>query len=113
MESNKHIDQEVEKTMKALDELEPAKTDAFFYSRLSTKLEHRNEPAAEKSLIPNFGFAFSVAAVILLLFLNLASISLYQQVFMSEETEREELMEELAYDYQVFDLNYYETLEEE
>lgn len=113
MDTNKHIDHEVDKTMKALDDLEPGKTDAFFYSRLSAKLEHRNESSNEKGLVPNFGFAFSVAAVVLLLFLNVASISLYQQVFMAEEAEREELVEELASDYQVFDLNYYETFEEE
>ncbi len=113
MKKNKNIDREVDKTLQALDGIEPASTDAFFYSRVAAKLEHRDQTADKHESSPNFGFAFSVAAVVVILFLNLASISLYQQVFMDEQTEREILTEELAYDYQLFDLNYYETFEEE
>lgn len=113
MSTNKKIDREVDKTLQALDDMERASTDVFFYSRVAAKLESRYKTADKHESSSNLGFAFSVAAVIVILFLNLASISLYQQAFMEEQTDREMLTEELAYDYQLFDLNYYETFEEE
>lgn len=111
MKSQKNIDREVDKTMNALDGLEPAKTDPFFYSRLSAKLENRDQPEQEESF--SFGFAFSVAAVIIFLTLNVASISFYGNQFVGEDVEQQEFIDEIAYEYQVFDLSYYESFEEE
>jgi hypothetical protein len=115
MSPKKHIHPEVEKTLQALDGLEPATTDAFFYSRLTAKLEHRSK-ATEKSSF-EFGFAFAVAAVFLIISLNIISISTYStstaQDAITLSTEREVLVNELADEYQVAPLNIYESFEAE
>lgn len=111
MKSQKNIDREVDKTMNALDGLEPAKTDPFFYSRLSAKLENRDQTDQEESF--SFGFAFTMAAVIIFLTLNIASITLYGDQFVDEDAVQQEFVDEIAYEYQVFDLSYYESFEEE
>jgi hypothetical protein len=108
---NKHIDKEVEKTMESMDGMERATTDDFYYSRLSAKLENRHTGRSEDAKTPEFGFAFSVAAVFIVLVLNVMYLSEY--IGTEDSTEREIIVEELATDYQVFDLNYYETFEEE
>lgn len=111
MKSQKNIDREVDKTMNALDGLEPAKTDPFFYSRLSAKLENRDQTEQEESF--SFGFAFTMAAVIVFLTLNIASITLYGDQFIDDEAVQQEFVDEIAYEYQVFDLSYYESFEED
>lgn len=111
MKSQKNIDREVDKTMNALDGMEPAKTDPFFYSRLSAKLENRDQTDQEEPF--SFGFAFTMAAVIIFLTLNIASISLYEDQFGGEDALQQEFVDEIAYEYQVFDLGYYESFEEE
>lgn len=117
MSIKKHIDREVDRTMQSLDGLEPAKTDAFFYSRLTAKLEHREEVAGAGKGSLEYGFAFAVAAVLLIISLNVISISKYNQILeqdsITSTSSRDELVEELASEYQVVDLNYYETFEAE
>lgn len=110
MSNKKHIDQEVQKTMESLDGIETAKTDDFFYSRVQAKLENRTTDSEQSG---ELAFAFSVAAVFLVLALNMILISQYRFSGTDSVTEREELIEELANQYQVFDLNYYETYETE
>ena len=110
MSHKKHIDQEVEKTLQALDNIEPATTDAFFYSRLSAKMENRETEAVDTI---EMGFAFSVAAIFLVLILNVVLISQYNSNGTESTTEREEIIQELANEYQVVDLNYYEFYEAE
>jgi|AntRauTorcE11897_2_1112592.scaffolds.fasta_scaffold00087_26 hypothetical protein len=112
MSTKKHIEQEVKKTMESLDGIEPATTDAFFYSRLTAKLENRISSDIDSQISKDYGFAFSIAAVFLVLVLNLVFISQYSSTT-DTLTNREEVIEELAYEYQVFDLNYYETYEAE
>ncbi len=116
MSPKKHINHEVEKTLHALDGLEPAKTDAFFYSRLTAKLENREDEVADKASF-EFGFAFAVAAVFLIISLNVISISTYDQNTIQDtiafSSEREVLVDELANEYQTVDLNFYESFEEE
>lgn len=111
MKSQNNIDREVDKTMNALDGLAPAKTDPFFYSRLSAKLENRDQTEHEESF--SFGFAFSMAAVILFLSLNVASFTFYDNMFVQDDVQQEEFIDEMAYEYQVFDLSYYENFEED
>jgi hypothetical protein len=111
MKSQKNIDREVNKTMNALEGLVPATTDPFFYSRLSAKLENRDQAENEESF--SFGFAFSMAAVVIFLTLNIASITLYGNQFVDNEPVQQEFIDEIAYEYQVFDLSYYESFEEE
>lgn len=111
MKKQKDIDLEVDKTMSVLDGIEPAKTDPFFYSRLTAKLENRDRSEEEESF--SFGFAFSMAAVVIFLTLNIASISIYGNQFVDEDEIQQEFVDEIAYEYQVFDLTYYESLEED
>lgn len=111
MKSQKNIDREVDKTLNALDGLAPATTDPFFYSRLSAKLENRGQAKEEESF--SFAFAFSMAAVIIFLTLNIASISFYGNQFVDDEAEQQEFIDEIAYEYQVFDLSYYESFGDE
>lgn len=111
MNRKKNIDREVDKTMNALEGLEPAKTDPFFYSRFTAKLENRHQPEETESF--SFGFAFSVAAVILFLSLNVVSLTFYGNQFTEEEVPEQEFVDEIAYEYQVFDLSYYETFDDE
>lgn len=115
MNKKDHIQKEVEKTMQALDGLERAETDAFFYSRLTAKLEHRHQPEFSPKMEWSFGFAFSVAALLLIMALNITFISSYQQSVDEQEASygEEQLMEELAYDYQAFNMSYYENIETE
>jgi|AntRauTorckE6833_2_1112554.scaffolds.fasta_scaffold00051_12 hypothetical protein len=110
MNRKKNIDREVDKTMNALEGLEPAKTDPFFYSRLSAKIENRQQSEEVESF--SFGFAFSMAAVILFLSLNVASFTFYGNMFVEDDVQQEEFIDEIAYEYQVFDLSYYENFEE-
>lgn len=111
MKSHKNIDREVDKTMNALEGLEPAKTDPFFYSRLSAKLENRDRSDQDESF--SFGFAFTMAAVIIFLTLNIASITQYGDQFVEDDAVQQEFVDEIAYEYQVFDLGYYESFEED
>lgn len=115
MSTKKQTNREVEKTMQSLDGIERAQTDPFFYSRLVAKLEYRNKMQFEPKESMEFGFAFGVAAVLLIVSLNLISISQYQRLNIGdrEVPEQQEWVEELASDYQVLDISYYETFEEE
>ncbi|WP_421775432.1 hypothetical protein [Gracilimonas sp.] len=109
MKNQKQTDREVEKTLASLDGIERANTDDFFYSRVTAQLEKRNK-ARESS---GFGVAFAAAAVFIILVLNLIFISQYDPATDATATTRTEVVEQLASDYQSFDLNYYQTFEEE
>lgn len=110
-----NLHEEVEKTLRSLDDIEPAKTDAFFYSRLTAKLEHRDEKPFQLSGKTEFGFKLAVAAVLIMISLNL--ISLIQFDTSSEataiETPTETWAEEFTEGYQILDIGYYENLEQE
>lgn len=114
MKHQKNTEREVEQTLESLDGMERATTDDFFYSRLRAKLEHRAAERPGKETSYGFGFAFSVAAIFLLLLMNLISLFQYNiTITNNSETTREDVIEELANEYQVLDLNYYEPFEEE
>ncbi|MEQ8523710.1 hypothetical protein [Gracilimonas sp.] len=111
----KNIEEEVQKTLNALDGIEKASTDDFFYSRLSARLENREVSDSRQETSFNYGFAFSAAAVFIVLMLNLISIIQYEPESTTGDSElnREGVMEQLASEYEVVDLNYYQTFEEE
>lgn len=112
MSTKKHIDREVGQTMQALDHLEPAKTDDFFYSRLMAKMENRQQPVPQPGSF-EFGFALAAASILIIASLNVLSISTYSSNALQEETEESLALEDFTADYQVFELNYYNTFEEE
>lgn len=115
MATKKHIEQEVGKTLKALDNLERAATDDFFYSRLTARMEHREqEGILEQKEGYDLGFTFSIAAVFMLMVLNLTFISLYPQADTDSATlNKDTIMQELVTEYTILDLNYYEYYGEE
>ena len=79
------IEQEVLKTMQSLDGLDTAKTDAFFYTRLEARMENQN--AKKPSLIALLfepQLAFGALAIIMLITVNILSVSNYVQY--EEET---------------------------
>jgi len=116
MKKRMNIHEEVDKTMRSLDSIESAKTDAFFYSRLTAKLEHRDENKYQLSGKSEFGFKMAVAAVLIMVSLNLLSLIQFQP---ATDTTTETVSstdtwaEDFTADYQVFELGYYENLEEE
>ena len=109
MKNKDHIDHEVQRTMHSLDNMERAKTDAFFYSRLQSKLQHETLQTASS---PGLGFAFSVAAVILIIILNISTILIGSAVFSEEAQSSSNYPAETYDEYRVFDLNYYNQLED-
>lgn len=109
MKDQKHTDREVEKTLASLDGIERAGTDDFFYSRVSARLEKRNKTNQSSG----FGVVIAAAAVFVMLVLNLISISQYTPTTDGNTATRTEVVEQLASDYQSFDLNYYQPFEEE
>lgn len=113
MKSNQHTEREINKTMQAFDDMERATTDPFFYSRLQAKLEHRNEPEYKWALKWDFGFTFTFAVILFFISLNLLVLSGNIHIYESEPADRETFMEELAADYQVIDLSYFEPPETE
>lgn len=73
MDKNKNIQSEVEKTLKSLDNWKTIEADAFFYTRLSARLENMEKP------IP-FQWLFDLplvkpALIVLTLFINLLSVN--------------------------------------
>lgn len=113
MKNRTNTEREVEKTLASLDGMERASTDDFFYSRLSAKLENREitHPGEKASL--SYGFLFSAAAVFIVLMLNLISIVQFEPFNNTTEMDREAIVDQLASEYEVVDLNYYQTFEEE
>ncbi len=109
----KHINEEVNKTLNALDDMERATTDDFFYSRLMAKMEQQNQAISASSDFDR-KFVFSAAAVFIIMLLNIAYLSSYNRwTDEAPATERQQLVEELANDFQTVDLSYLESFEEQ
>lgn len=66
MKNENDIHREVEKTMHSLDGIEPAATDDFFYSRLQTRMESREEPG--------YSLALGIAAGIIIVLMNVLTV---------------------------------------
>jgi hypothetical protein len=115
MKKKMNIHEEVDKTLRSLDNIEPAKTDAFFYSRLTAKFDRRNANNYQLSDKTEFGFKVAVAAVLIMVSLNLISLIQFQPANDTAEpaTPTENWAEEFTASYQVLDIEYYETLEQE
>lgn len=70
-------EEEIEKTMQSLDGIERAKTDDFFYARLQERLQNRKTSSTRFELKP--ALTLAVAAVLVLLVVNIFTIVQYQQ----------------------------------
>ncbi len=75
MSKNKNIQKEVEKTLSSLDDWRKIKTDPYFYTRLSVKIENRGQ---SKRLVWFFDSPILRPALIAIaLLVNVLSISYY------------------------------------
>ncbi|HYW35785.1 MAG TPA: hypothetical protein VE868_10295 [Balneolaceae bacterium] len=72
MNKNQKIEQQVEKTLHALDDAERAKTDEYFFSRLEKRMQEKNagEPTSQR-------ISLSIAAVMLLILVNIITLLHY------------------------------------
>jgi len=113
MNKQNNIDQEIDKTLRSLDDISQAKTDAFFYSRLQARLDNRGVLTSQPESTKRYGFAFSVAAVLLLIVLNLISLTIYPQYWNDNASSDSNLNIALTDDYELYDISYYQNLEEE
>lgn len=98
MKTKEAIDEQVTKTLELMEQLPKASADAFFYTRLSARLERQNEPTV-------FNWFFDIpmlkpAFIVLFIFLNLVSlvhwVNQYQSVQTQPLTATEELIEEYS-----------------
>lgn len=91
---------EVEKTLKYLEHLPKVETDAFFYTRLSAKLESQSQyqPLQWLFEVPYLKPAF----VVLFLALNIASIVHLNNFYKSQNAENLSVSDEFVTEY---DLN--------
>ncbi|MDR9415463.1 MAG: hypothetical protein RI564_04205 [Gracilimonas sp.] len=108
MSEKKYIDQEVEKTFRSIDGIESAQTDDFFYSRLRTRMDRRYSDGRAKT---DRTFAYSMAATFLLILLNMISLTLFPDGW-ADTAQQEDVAADLIYEYDLYDLSYYENLED-
>ena len=71
MRNKEEIDKEVEKTMRSLDGAERAVTDDYFFSRLESRIENREEAHSRTAL------SWSFAAVMLIIIGNMITLYYY------------------------------------
>lgn len=111
MERDEKIKQEVEQTMRSLDGIQPAKTDDFFYSRLETRLQNRNDRTTRWVLTPELTFA--LAAAFILILVNIFTVLKYNQNFGDVESSRQDYLEAFAEEYELDIPTIYEMNSEE
>lgn len=98
MDRQQKIDEEVEKTLAAIEGLEPASLDDFFYTRLMRRRENR-QPSGPESEFVNISVAFSMAAVFLLTIINIWTVFNYTTD--EDETTRQQEVESIASEYEL------------
>lgn len=103
-----HIENEVEKTLHALDDLQRAKTDDFFFSRVQARME-------KKSPGFNYGLSLAAAAVLLFIFVNITVVYQYAggNWFQANDYSEEVYLEAFAEDYETGQLTYNYLFSEE
>jgi len=114
MKNEKRINREIEKTMQSLDNIKPAGTDPYFFSRLEAKLENRKSPNLTETV-----FGWGIAALILIIVMNVMSVLYYtnsntdaDNITANEETSRDYITA-IADDYALTPSTVYEQNEAE
>ncbi len=105
MKKEEHIQKEVEKTLQALDGLERAQTDSFFFARLEARMKREEQ----ESRTPGWGFSFAMAAVVLFIVVNITFVLQYRQQYQQELT-REEYLDAFATEYEPEVVTFYDEL---
>ncbi|MDX1637734.1 MAG: hypothetical protein R3281_07180 [Balneolaceae bacterium] len=99
MDRQTKIDREIKKTLHALDDTERAQTGDHFFSQLEARLEgHTPSQALRERSRPAI---IAAAAIMLLLLLNLVTLSRYRQYFDNSDPERELYLEAFAEEYRI------------
>lgn len=87
MNNEDNVQKEVNETMKALDGLERASTDDYFFTRLEARMSSKEEKGA---WVP--GLSWGIAAVLIILFINSVTLlSLTGSESYSDEMSDEEI----------------------
>ena len=101
MKEDKRYDEEIEKTLSSLDDIEHTGPAPFFYTRLTGKLSKRNE-----SIQWSFPLIWRIALIVLLLINGVT-------VYIISREEVSDPLQTLSADYfdndeVIYELNYYE-----
>ncbi len=92
MNRENKIKQEIEKTLNCLDQIEPLKADAFFYSRLKARMD--SEASKERKFL-NLHFGWKVLAsalIIIIVAANIYTVSIFLKTKDNAEADRQELI---------------------
>ena len=91
MENEERVHKEIDKTMKALDGLERASADEYFFTRLEARMEHRRDAT---TVVPRL--SWGIAAVMMIIMLNVFTLMYYWDADTISEQEITALAEEYA-----------------
>lgn len=80
-----HIQQQVEETLHALDHVKRATTDDTFFARLDHRMKRHNVDGPEPA--PSHSTIWSIAAVMLLILVNIITLVHYNQASSSSTTQ--------------------------
>lgn len=98
MKKNGHIEHQVEQTLHALDGMERATTDDFFYTRLQARMTERDQPhSVYDRLSP--ALVTAAAALCLLIAFNILTVLQYNEQYGNADALRQQNLEALAEDY--------------
>jgi hypothetical protein len=106
VEKEKQIEQEVEKTLQCLDQIEEIETNPFFYTRLQARLsilDEQREHSFFKIFSPNF---LRPAFIMFMIVLNIASAVFIFQGKGSQYEYRTEYIKAFANEYSLDQDNY-------
>lgn len=101
MANKKKIEEEVSRTMHALDGLEKAETDSYFFSRLEQRIQKRSAPPVPlwENLWAEPRYLLASFAIVLLVGFNIFSIAQFDQLVDTEAEYEEEIANTFAEEY--------------
>lgn len=101
MANKKEIEEEVRRTMHALDGLEKAETDPYFFSRLEQRIQKRSASPVPlwKNLWAEPRYLLASLAIVLLVGFNIFSMAQFDQLVDTEAEYEEEIATTFAEEY--------------
>ncbi len=102
MNKDKEIEKEVDKTLRSLDHIKKAKTDAYFYARLEERLNSRDAISTWDiwaSLWKEPRYLLGALSVVLIIFVNVYSVIQYDHLPEWDSATNEEVEHTLAEEY--------------
>lgn len=109
MSNKKRIEQEVEKTLKLLEEIEQLELNPFLYTRIRARMKREEDAGIESSAGIKLNSKLIPAFLVVLFLINLYSIfSLYDSFGKTEFTKnRTQYIEKFAEDYMLSQNSYF------